>query len=69
MDVLAVRVGDAARMLGISRARLYPLIMNGDIPSFTLGSSRLVPVDGLRRFIEAQTRTRAACEAGDGTGR
>src|SRR5438309_2050734 len=30
MDTLAVRVGDAARMLGISRARLYPLITSRD---------------------------------------
>jgi len=51
---LAISVSEAAQMLGISRARLYPLISRGEIPSFKIGGRRLVPVKALESFIERQ---------------
>jgi len=54
VEPLAVSVGDAARMLGISRAALYPIVMAKAIDSFTVGTRRLVPMSALRRFVEEQ---------------
>ena len=51
---LAISVSETAQMLGISRARLYPLISRGEIPSFKIGGRRLVPVKALESFIERQ---------------
>jgi excisionase family DNA binding protein len=51
---LTVSVEAAATMLGISRSKLFPLIINGTIPSFKLGARRLVPVKTLESFIERQ---------------
>lgn len=34
-----LRVDDAAGMLGVSRARLYELTRQGDVPSVSLGRS------------------------------
>ena len=53
---LALSVSEAAQMLGISRARLYPLISMGEIPSFKIGRCRRVPVTALESFIERQVQ-------------
>jgi excisionase family DNA binding protein len=53
--VILLRPAEAARALGISRAAIYPLITSGVIPSLTIGRSRRVPVDGLKRWVAAQT--------------
>jgi excisionase family DNA binding protein len=45
---------EAALALGISRAKLYPMLMRGEIPSIRFGGSRRVPIAALRRFIEKQ---------------
>jgi excisionase family DNA binding protein len=54
VEVLAVRVNEAARIIGVSRSVLYPLLSSGTIPSFKVGAVRLVPVDALRRWVAAQ---------------
>lgn len=51
-EAITVSVDEAARMLGVSRAALYPRITSGEIPSVTLGRRRLVPVEGLREWVE-----------------
>ena len=51
---LVVTVPEAARMLGLSRARLYPLISTGEIPSLKIGRCRRVPVREIESFIERQ---------------
>ena len=53
-DRLVVTVPEAARMLGISRAKLYPLISRGEIPSLKIGKCRRVPVREIESFIERQ---------------
>ena len=45
---------EAAMALGISRAKLYPLLMGGQIPSIRIGGSRRVSIAALERFIEQQ---------------
>jgi excisionase family DNA binding protein len=64
---IAVRVPEAAKMLGVSRSVLYELIRANAIPSFTVGAARLLPVDGLRQWVERQAAE--AREASDGATR
>jgi len=45
---------EAALALGISRAKLYPMLMCGSIPSIRIGGSRRVSISALERFIEQQ---------------
>lgn len=51
---LAVTVNEAAKMLSLSRAKLYPLISRGEIPSLKIGKCRRVPVREIESFIERQ---------------
>jgi excisionase family DNA binding protein len=39
-------------VLGISRAKLYQMLMRQEIPSLRIGGLRRVPVSALRQFIE-----------------
>ena len=52
---LAVSVNEAADLIGLKRDLLYRLVMSGDIPSFKVGSRRVVPVAGLREYVERRT--------------
>lgn len=58
LERLAVSVDEAARLIGVNRAHLYPLVMGGTVPSFKLGARRLIPVEGLRRWVEEQAGAR-----------
>lgn len=51
-------------MLGIGRSTLYLFIAAGEIATLKLGRSTLVPVAGLKSFVERRT---AAERAGTGT--
>lgn len=51
---LAVRVGEAARLLDIGRSKAYELIQAGELPAIRVGKSLRVPVRALQRWIEAQ---------------
>lgn len=53
---ITVRVPEAARMLGISRSRIYELITSGDIETVKLGRATLVPIAGLHALIERLRR-------------
>jgi len=55
-DPITVNVATAARLVGVSRAALYPLVMSGDIPSFKVGRRRLVPVAGLEAWAARAAR-------------
>lgn len=56
-DKLAVTVDEASRMIGLSRATLYGLVMSGEVPSLKVGARRLVPVSTLRTWVEARATT------------
>ena len=49
---LLLTPAEAAIALGISRARLYPLLMHKEIPSIRVGGLRRVPIAALHRYID-----------------
>jgi excisionase family DNA binding protein len=51
MEVLLVKVPEAAASLGISRAKLYELIAEGALPSVCIGGSRRIRLDDLQDFV------------------
>lgn len=60
-EKLLLRPQEAADTLGISRARLYQLLADGEIGSVKLGASRRVPAVELDAFVQ---RLRSATEQG-----
>jgi excisionase family DNA binding protein len=50
-EPLAVRIGDAATLLGVTRQHLYHLVARGELRTVTLGRARLVPMSELRRIV------------------
>ncbi|GMV21821.1 MAG: hypothetical protein AMXMBFR57_17700 [Acidimicrobiia bacterium] len=56
MEPLLLRPLDAAKLLGISRSKVYELMAAGKLPSVTLGCSKRIPVDRLREWINAETK-------------
>ena len=52
---VCVGVEDACLLLGVSRSIFYKLIHRADFPAFKVGGRMLVNVDGLRRWVDAQT--------------
>ena len=54
-EKLAVSINEAAAMIGLKRDLTYRLILGGDIPSFKVGSRRLVSVEALRVYISRRT--------------
>jgi excisionase family DNA binding protein len=55
----ALRPDEVLRGVPLSRSALYKLLYAGEIPSIKAGRSRLIPVDGLRRWLGGQ-RSHAA---------
>lgn len=53
-DRIAISVEEAARMVGLSRAAFYPIVMAGDVPSVKVGARRLVPMNALREWMDRQ---------------
>ena len=47
---LAVTVEEGARMLSVSRATLYKLVMRGEINSFTVGRARRIAISTLEHY-------------------
>lgn len=56
LEPLAVSAAEAARLLGVSRPTVYSLLNREDFPSFRVGNRVLVSVDGLRSWIDQQTK-------------
>lgn len=55
-EKITLNITEAAEALNISRASLYNLMAaENDFPVVRLGGRRLVPVDGLKRWIESHT--------------
>jgi excisionase family DNA binding protein len=54
LEPLLLRPEEAAKVLSLSRARLYQLIAEGVIPSIKLGGSRRISVSALQDWIEAE---------------
>lgn len=53
-EPISVRVPEAVRLTGLSRSRIYELMRSGDIEFAKVGSSTLVLVGSLRRFVDSR---------------
>jgi excisionase family DNA binding protein len=51
---LALRPKEAAAALGIGNNAIYELCNRSGFPVIQLGNKKLIPVDGLRRWLEDQ---------------
>lgn len=54
MDVLAVSVIEAGRILGVGRTTIYSMIRDRRIDAFKLGRRTLVKTASLRRIIDEE---------------
>jgi excisionase family DNA binding protein len=54
---LVVSVGEAARLLGISRAHAYELVTRAELPHIRLGRRVVVPTRAIEQLIENATRS------------
>jgi excisionase family DNA binding protein len=50
---LTMSVPEAATALGISRGHAFAMVHSGELPSIRLGKRLLVPVEALRRMVDA----------------
>ncbi len=57
MEQLLLRVDEAARVLGLGRTKVYELVSSGDLPSITIGTSRRIAAEDLRRWVAARSAT------------
>lgn len=55
LEPLAISAIEAARLLGVSKPKVYELMGRADFPSFKVGGRTLVSVDGLREWVKKQT--------------
>jgi len=53
MDVMLLRVPEAAAELGISRAKLYELMSRGELPSVRVDGCRRIRRSDLVAFVAA----------------
>lgn len=53
MDPIFVSIREAARLLGLSRSRVYELLNEGALETKKVGVRRLVRVSSIREFAEA----------------
>ena len=49
---LAVRVRDAAHMIGIGRTKVYDLIGSGELQTVKIGRATLITMSSLRRLVD-----------------
>lgn len=61
MRPVAVRIPQAAAMLGIGRSKLYLCIAAGEIETIKVGRATLVPVDSLNAFVASRRTAPEAC--------
>jgi excisionase family DNA binding protein len=52
---LAVRVEQAAELLGVSRAHVFRMIARGELRTVKSGARRLVPVRAVEEWLERQS--------------
>lgn len=56
MEPMAVSAPEAARLLGVSKPKVYELMGREDFPAFKLGGRTLVSVEGLREWVKTQAK-------------
>jgi len=56
LEPLAVSAQEAARLLDLSKPKVYELIHRGDFPAFRCGGRTLISVAGLRDWVHRQVQ-------------
>lgn len=59
MNEVLLKVEEAGRRIGFSRAKAYQLIQNGELPAIRVGSQLRVPASALDAWVAAQIDRRA----------
>jgi excisionase family DNA binding protein len=54
-ETLLLRAEDVAHRLSLSRATIYSMIANGELPTLRKGRAVRVPLGALERWIEQHT--------------
>lgn len=54
-----LRVEEAAFLASVSRAQIYALIADGQLPSLKIGRSRRIPLAALTRWLESRVTEQA----------
>jgi excisionase family DNA binding protein len=52
VELLCVRVNDAARMIGVGRTKLYELISSGELEIIKIGKATRITTASLHRLVE-----------------
>ena len=55
LEPLAVSVGEAARLAGVSRTMLYQALRSGSLRSLKIGSRRLITIEALGDWLHLHT--------------
>lgn len=55
VEKLTVSVPEMAKMVGISKCTAYELIHRAGFPVIWVGRRAVIPVDGLKEWMKAQT--------------
>lgn len=54
MEKLTITVEEMANVVGVSRPKAYELIHKEGFPSVRIGRRIVIPIDGLKRWLEEQ---------------
>lgn len=55
LEKLTLTIPEAAKMLGISKNKMYDLARSAGFPTITVGTRRLISRKGLERWMEIKT--------------
>lgn len=55
LERLTMTIPEAAKVLGISKSKMYDLARSDGFPTITVGTRRLISRKGLERWMEIQT--------------
>ena len=64
---VAISVSEAARLLGVSRPKVYQLMKQEHLPSFKVGTRTLIPVADLHKWVTARVEEGGANNAANAT--
>lgn len=65
LEIISVRVPEAARMTGLCRSKIFALIASGELETVKIGKARIILVDSLKAFLRARAYIRGSDGAGD----
>ena len=54
MEKLTITVEEMANVVGVSRPKAYELIHKEGFPTVRIGRRVVIPIDGLKRWLEEQ---------------